>query len=252
MKSSLRLLLIDHDRVEPHNLKRQNFFEGEVGKFKSQALAERLSRQYGRRVAYTVLPYERDTLNDVFHDQHMSTIISGIVVGCVDNAQARREIALSIDWGRWWLDAGNGEHSGQILIGNVTKPEEMTDAFDEKVHLVDKLPAPSLQLPALLMPPTVTVKREQDCAEAVEDNTQSPVINQAMASQILNVLYKLLTGTLTWMGVYLDLDAGTLTPVPAEPITVARMLSVKVDTLMAHNEACSRGIFRAPRARVRV
>jgi len=43
------LLLVDHDRVEPHNLRRQNFFDGDVGKFKSQALAERL-RSEERRV----------------------------------------------------------------------------------------------------------------------------------------------------------------------------------------------------------
>ncbi|MCK4783123.1 MAG: ThiF family adenylyltransferase, partial [Desulfobacteraceae bacterium] len=50
------LLLIDHDRVEPHNLRRQNYFEQDVGKFKSQALAERLALRYGRRIAYSVYP----------------------------------------------------------------------------------------------------------------------------------------------------------------------------------------------------
>ena len=54
------ITLVDHDRVEPHNLIRQNFFPGDVGKFKSQALAERLSRLYGRPVRYSVVPFEKD------------------------------------------------------------------------------------------------------------------------------------------------------------------------------------------------
>ena len=35
------IVLVDHDRVEPHNLLRQNFYPGDVGEFKSKALADR-------------------------------------------------------------------------------------------------------------------------------------------------------------------------------------------------------------------
>ena len=48
------IVLVDHDRVEPHNLLRQNFFAEDVGRFKSQALAERLTRAYGRAIGYSV------------------------------------------------------------------------------------------------------------------------------------------------------------------------------------------------------
>ena len=37
--SDIPLLLIDHDRIEPHNLLRQNFYDGDLDKFKSEALA---------------------------------------------------------------------------------------------------------------------------------------------------------------------------------------------------------------------
>ncbi len=40
------IVLVDHDRVEPHNLLRQNFYPGDVGQFKSKALADRLARAY--------------------------------------------------------------------------------------------------------------------------------------------------------------------------------------------------------------
>ncbi len=221
------LLLIDHDRVEPHNLMRQNFFAGDVWKFKSQALAERLSKMYGRKIGYSIYPYERERLKRGSDN---------IIIGCVDSAAARRDIS-KLTWDDWWLDAGNGFHSGQVLIGNMTKmegatllPAHSTECFDEETMKVYRLPAPSLQCPDLLIP--TEPKPRRDCAQAVEAESQSPVINQAMATLVLDFMFKLLRKELTWMGAYLDLEAGTLSTVPAEPITVARMMGVKVDTLM--------------------
>ena len=40
------IVLVDHDRVEPHNLLRQNYYPEDEGRFKSQALADRLARAY--------------------------------------------------------------------------------------------------------------------------------------------------------------------------------------------------------------
>ena len=56
------IVLVDHDRVEPHNLLRQNFYAEDVGKFKSQALADRLARDYRRPVGYSVYPFREDGL----------------------------------------------------------------------------------------------------------------------------------------------------------------------------------------------
>lgn len=226
----LDLLLIDHDRVEPHNLRRQNFFEGDVGKFKSQVLAERLAVQYGRRIGYSVYLYDRDILND--QTAIGRSIARGLIIGCVDTPHARKLIHDSLDWNDWWLDAGNGFQSGQVLIGNTKEVAGLEEAFSDIDHTVRKLPAPSLQLPSLLAAPTSPAISRQDCAEAVEDNSQSPIINQAMATLALDFVFKLLTGQLTWMGAYLNLEAGTLQAVPAEPVTIARMFSVKVDTLI--------------------
>ena len=54
------IVLVDHDRVEPHNLLRQNFHAEDVGKFKSQALADRLARAYRRPIGYSVYPFRED------------------------------------------------------------------------------------------------------------------------------------------------------------------------------------------------
>lgn len=238
LKYSVPLLLVDPDRVEPHNLLRQNFFEGDVGKFKSQALAERLARQYGRQIGYSVWPYDKDIFDEPFGAGLISKATSLFIIGCVDNTFARRSIANSIDWGSWWLDAGNGHHSGQVLIGNTKSADGLKEAFDINEHTVSKLPLPSLQLPSLLIPQEPE-KRALGCAEAVEAEEQSPTINHAMATLVLEFMYRLLRGRLTWMAAYLDLEAGTLQTVPAEPVTVARMCGMKVNDLIANR--CSLG-----------
>ena len=235
INSDLTLMLVDFDRVETHNLLRQNFFAGEVGKFKSQALAERLSRLYGRKIGYSVMPYERDMFDEPMGAGMYHKAMSLIIIGCVDTAEARRTIAdsMSANWNNWWLDAGNGHHSGQVLLGNTGQPDGLKESFDIASHTVSKLPLPSLQLPALLIPP-VEKPRPRDCAELIEDDEQSPTINQAMAMLVVDFIYRLLIGRLTNMGAYIDLDSGTLQTVPATPAIVARMCGLKVREMIAN------------------
>ena len=239
LEKDRQLLLIDHDRVETHNLRRQNFFDDDVGKFKSQALAERLARQYGRPIGYSVYPFQYELYGESLGAHMYQVVMSGVIIGCVDNAAARRDIARGIKLGTWWIDAGNSYNSGQVLIGDVDNVRSLTGSFNKATMEVAHLPMPSMQSPSLLIPPA-RKERQLDCAEAVDLDGQSPVINQAMATLVLEFVYRLLQGTLTWMGAYIDLDAGTLQTVPAEPVTVARMLSVKVDTLFT-DLGCSIG-----------
>ena len=240
INTDVSLILIDHDRVEPHNLIRQQFFSGDVGKFKSQALAERLSRQYRRPIAYSVYPYMHDLVHEDWGGGLYTRAAQGIIIGCVDNVAARRSIAEKWGYGNWWIDAGNGYSSGQVLIGNTSHVDNLEGCFDREAQEVVALPIPTLQLPSLLAPPTIEVKDIRDCAEAVMAEEQSPVINQAMATLVLEFMRRLLQGTLCWMGVYLDMEAGTMQTVPADPVVVARMLGVKVDTLFLQKKSLRR------------
>ena len=65
------IVLVDHDTVEPHNLLRQNFYKEDVGRFKSQALAERLSAAYDRPIGYVT-----DPLHGIWGSAH-GTPVSG-------------------------------------------------------------------------------------------------------------------------------------------------------------------------------
>lgn len=217
---SATMVLVDHDRVEPHNLRRQAFYADDIGEFKAKLVAERLSRQFAREVGYTVYPYSKELHYDVFM-RRRSFPSNGLIIGCVDNPAARQAMTDSVE-DQWWIDAGNGEHSGQVLIGNTKISDNLRGAFVASHELCTSLPLPTIQSPDLLAP-VPHVEATLDCAEAVEAGDQSATINQAMASLTVDYFHRLLSGTLPWMGTYLDMELGTMRPVQAEPKAVARM-----------------------------
>ena len=229
------LVLVDHDRVETGNLERQNFIKDDLDKFKSKVLAERLASEYGREVSYSVSRIEDLPLNER----------GDLTIGCVDNPDARARLQIAGSYSMfyssgyysyshfdgWYIDAGNGEHSGQVLIGN-SFPEKLQRAFHPYTNFCYKLPLPQITQPELLAPSPEPVRR--DCAENVARNEQSPVINQMMASLVLTFVHKLLTGSLTWMGAYIDLESGSLSTVDATPENVARITGHTVRQLEYH------------------
>jgi PRTRC genetic system ThiF family protein len=223
----VRLILADHDRVEERNLLRQNFYPRDVGRFKCQALGERLAAQYRRTVGWSVTPF-----GESFQRYYPPELIrSPIIVGCVDNAQARAGIAKAVGGSQWWVDAGNGENWGQVLIGNADRGG-LRAAFDEARGICLRLPLPTVQHPELLSPPPAEEVRPMSCAELMDTGDQDPVINQAMASLVLQVVRRLLLGTCPWMALYLDLGLGTLNPVAAAPENVARVTGLRESQLV--------------------
>ena len=236
-----RLHLVDPDRVEPHNVARQAFDRRDVGSFKAQVLAERLARRFDREVSYSVLPYDRELHAKVFGrtsaDVHL-------IVGCVDNAAARRAIAATLEapsrsgWHShniWWLDCGNGRNSGQVLLGNTTRSVDLRRGFIPAEQKCWALPAPNLQRPDLLTA-APEPRPQPDCAEAVADGEQGPTINQVVASIAASFIEKLLVGKCSWMASYFDLDDGTLRCLPADPKLVADITGLHVNAV-AHPTA---------------
>ena len=226
---SAELYLVDPDRVEPQNVARQTFDRTDIGRFKAEVLAERLARCFSREIGYSVLPYDRELHAQVFGARRSRL---SLLIGCVDNAAARRAIAATLDQPTWssgfqrpsrsiyWLDCGNGRNSGQVLLGNATRPEGLRGAFAPDRGLCRALPAPSLQRPDLLEAPP---EPRPACAEAVAQLDQGPTVNQFVAAIAAGYVEQLLAGTCTWQASYFDLDDGTLRCVPADPKTVAAL-----------------------------
>ena len=114
--SQLPILLIDPDRVEERNLVRQAFYPKDLGKFKSQVVAERLAALYGREVAYSVTTFSGEIIMGL-HESLRERLESfgrtydtgratgwNLVIGCVDNPIARKEMSLSVRFPSWWIE----------------------------------------------------------------------------------------------------------------------------------------------------
>ncbi len=228
-----RLCLVDHDRVEAHNVARQAFARRDVGRHKVDAVAEHL-RQISPHleVLRSTLPYLPDVHRDVFEDSPYGGDGGGLrlVVGCVDNGHAWRAIAATLAASRpgyaggtsriFWLDCGNDRNSGQILLGNALEAPGLRGAFDRAAGVWHALPAPSLQRPDLLLTPP---EPPRDCAEAIVAGTQGPTINAFVADLAADWIDKLLTGRCRWMADYFNNEDGTRLIIPADPVRVARI-----------------------------
>ena len=86
----IRVCLIDGDEVEKKNLKRQNFFDDNIGQNKAEALAELASSSYGVVWdAYNQYITKVEQLNGVF-ERYANNSSINILIGCVDNHRARQ------------------------------------------------------------------------------------------------------------------------------------------------------------------
>ncbi|MDP3064783.1 MAG: ThiF family adenylyltransferase [Chloroflexota bacterium] len=233
--SGAHIILVDGDRVEERNLLRQNFYPEELGRFKAQALAERLAMKFSMPVGYSVNPL-MNPLEEQCGTQWRQ-LKPGLLVGCVDNAYARAAMAeWSAHWNTGWsVDVGNGEEFGQVLIGNMPK-QQVRDVFDEETEVCHGLPRPTDQRPELLLAPLEPQQRP-NCAQAVAAGEQSPTINQAMAALTLEVVRRLVDGTCIWMQLSLDLEAGTMYATHATPEAVAQICGVPIKELMYRRRA---------------
>ena len=220
------ITLIDHDTVEPHNLLRQAFFQEDVGNYKSKALATRLSKAYNRPIGYSILPFTPKSNIPQLEQYSSNTIL----IGCVDNADARRAMDHAISrHPAWLIDAGNGFTWGQILIGNGSPNVKYDSAFKDDTCFW--LPSPVSQRPDILTTPSHTPP-DMDCAAALDLTDQDPTINQMMASWIVHIVRRMATNNCPFMALDLDLDLGTMAPTYATPQNVSRTINIPIDNLM--------------------
>ena len=230
------IVLVDPDRVEPHNVMRQNFYEHEIGEYKAEALAHRLARAFRRPIDYRTDRFQSNGWRGGYGGAMTST---NVVIGCVDNAQARKEIANAVGErsATWWIDAGNGKDWGQVLLGNHRTDRGYACAFTNEWCY--KVPLPTCQVPGLLdpTPPSVT---DIDCAAAILLSDQDPTINQTMATATISLFKRLVTGECDVMGVYVDQKRGTMTSQSVTPENIAQMTGADEGELMADHGADER------------
>lgn len=229
------MTIIDPDVVENANIPRSNFCVAEIGRFKAQTLAERITLAWGLEVSYTneKLDFEKHLKPSRNSYKELT-----VLVGCVDNHIARQEIHKTLEELNkynsnnapecWWIDGGNGKSSGQILIGSEVKKEKPENYFSTST-ICKKLPAPSVVHPELLENLEIPKPRENaermSCAERIMRGEQSLNINQRVSVEIGEMLTELLlTNSLRRFATYFDLESGTSRSSYCTPEQIAEAL----------------------------
>lgn len=201
-----RIVLIDPDTVEKKNVGRQMFTEGDIGQPKAHVVMRRLNMALGLDTVAIAKPASKDTIPDSGY--------SSLVIGAVDNHIARKEIANN---SKLWIDAGNHESTGQVIIGNTATLSAITHQFEKERDRYSWMPNAALLFPGLLEaePPKPVPAPDASCAELVAAREQDLLINDWLAVVTSQYVYKLLhrqpiTTFLTFIGA----DAMSVRSVP--------------------------------------
>jgi PRTRC genetic system ThiF family protein len=230
----LQLAFADGDTVERKNVGRQLFSAADVGKNKAQVLAGRFGAVFGLEIL---------AFPAMLAGQHLQASGIGVLVGAVDNAQARREIGRELErsGGNWriWIDCGNHEHDGQVVAGTTSDPNRLKGALSLG-GICTALPAAPLLYPELLREEAAP-RPQADCAAAMQNNAQSLMINQAMATVAAQYLYGLVVQRrITTFRTTIDLRTLTMASVPITAHNLARETGLALRALQAPKQKKAR------------
>lgn len=196
--AGLSVRLWDDDLVSNANLGRQRFAESEIGSYKSVALINRANRFSGSDWRAETIKFERDRLGRIPDGAK-----ANIYLTCVDNIKARFGVAEILkelknraqlrDSPKYWMDFGNGQQSGQVLlatIGSIRQPDS------EKFETVAQLPFVTDEFGTLLQE---SEQRDDtpSCSLAEALEKQDLYINSSLAQMGCFLLWSLFRNGMT-------------------------------------------------------
>ena len=202
----LHVTVWDNDLVSMANVGRQMFFPSDVGMPKATILVHRINMTMGMNWNAVI---ERIGSNSRRNGQ-----ADDIVIGCVDNRAGRAAILEHCKTGgaaeTYYLDIGNREDDGQVVLGVVYRNYKKNDA-DRLPHVAD------------LFPEIIDAKADdQDdapsCSLAEALEKQSLFINRGVSLWALNLLWQMFRyGQIEHHGVFINLKTGRSNPLPVDP-----------------------------------
>ncbi|MGV3720870.1 MAG: PRTRC system ThiF family protein [Actinomycetota bacterium] len=202
----------DPDTVSGANVGRQLFYERDIGRNKAAVLIHRLNACYGTAWEACAELYDgrRGVAPDSFGDG-----AADILITCVDTAKARREIHTAIaskqyrgaNWTPlYWLDLGNRQVDGQVVLG---QPQ---DAINRPI--AGRLPTVTDLFPELL-DETIPEDNRPSCSLAEALESQDLFINDHVSRWALQLLWTLFRkGRIRHHGAFINLDDGVVQPLP--------------------------------------
>jgi sulfur-carrier protein adenylyltransferase/sulfurtransferase len=199
--------VMDGDTVSLANLVRQPFTRGDIGRNKAECLVNRYNLWFG--LSFEAIPAMLTETGGLPGASSYSR--PDLVITCVDNARTRALVhrILRRTPSRYWLDCGNLERMGQVILG---EPRQEHDR-----ERYGRLPVVTELFPELLDPDRVEPDMPScSLAEALE--RQDLLVNEAIALPAKNLLWKLLTEhELDWHGAFVDLESGRTTTLAVDP-----------------------------------
>jgi PRTRC genetic system ThiF family protein len=201
----LHVRAYDNDIVTQANIGRQMFSSADIGQNKAVVLVTRVNRFFG---------YEWEALPEAYGSQDRANI----TISCVDTAMGRVMLGLhlqgkekrgeEINRRLYWLDIGNLEKTGQVILGTVHPiPQPKSD-----YKTTATLKTVTEQFPGLA--DIQDDKLGPSCSLAEALNKQDLFINSTMAQFACNLLWKLFReGMIKYRGCFVNLDTCTVNPI---------------------------------------
>jgi PRTRC genetic system ThiF family protein len=197
--AGLNVTCYDDDFVSEANIGRQKFAPSDVGLPKAVVLMNRANMLFGTQWTARVQRINKDC----------TMINADIVIGCVDNRQARADI-LKLFHGCYYLDFGNRKDDGQVVLGQIPYSYEKKSA--------DRLPHIGELFPDSINPELEDQDDSPSCSLAEALEKQSLFINKSVADYGLNILSMLFRhGEIAFHGGFINLKSGRSTPLAVCP-----------------------------------
>ena len=212
----LHVTVFDPDTVTEVNIGRQLFSGTELGLNKAVALVTRINRFFG----YAWEAKGRSFPSRQRRDRNDSGL-ANIIITCTDNIRSRLDLWRLLKHHRkdtydnektplYWMDFGNAQTTGQVLIGNVR--HKICQPVSTEYQ-----PTPKMNV--ITEETSYSTLEEKDsgpsCSLAEALQKQDLFINSMLAQVGCDILWRMFReGRTFYRGAYLNLDTLRVTPVP--------------------------------------
>lgn len=201
----LHVYAYDGDIVTMANVGRQMFSAADAGLNKALVLVQRVNRYFGYE--WEAIPHHYSG-----HDK------ANITISCVDTVATRLELGSWLKNGitndpigqlLYWLDFGNLQKTGQVVLGTLANVKQPTS---NEYKSVSKLPTVVKLFPQLKKLKEVDATPSCSLAQAL--GKQDLFINSTLAQLGMNILWKLFReGRISHHGCFLNLDTMSVNPI---------------------------------------
>lgn len=211
----LHVTVYDPDTVSEANIGRQLFSEADLEQNKAIALITRINRFFGTdwKAEPTCYPINATKPEEVE--------TSNLIITCTDNVRSRLGIWRLLKKCReitrtdhqtpiYWIDFGNSQKAGQVVIGNVRK--KIKQPASEIYQ-----PVPTMEV--ITEYPGYSKVKEEDsgpsCSLVEALDKQDLFVNSILAQLGCDILWQMFReGIMPYRGLYLNLSTLRVNPIP--------------------------------------